>query len=324
MGKGTYKSVNQLIEQGYHISESNVQYAGEAWEIVDPLLTEFDDSFDALRTAQALCMTTRIDKEAAVEKAKLAREAMEHSLVRLKRFIGVVADEDFAEVMIHELGIDVNFPDKDEDFVTLIMSSVIPRLGNWDGTPQKIAAAIKTEVNNAILLFRTAVLDSADKQSEAETATADRDEKQEIYEDVLTKIRKWLYLMLPNEREDQHLEEYGFEAWGGESPGNGDGTKWDDVPAGVTIEYYTVPEKMLVLKVAKYEDQTGFDVEIAWGETGGAIPVMSGENTMTNVPFPVQYVDEIFPGKTCYACVRARKDDEVTDWADVVSVDVPG
>jgi len=248
----TYKSVNQLIEQGYRISESNVQYAGEAWEIVDPLLTEFETAFEALRTAQALCQTTRIDKEAAVEKAKLAREAMEHSLVRLKRFIGVVADEDFAEVMIHELGIDANFPDKDEDFVTLIMSSVIPRLDNWDGTPQEIVAAIKTEVNNAIVVFRTAVLDSADKQSEAETATADRDENQEAYEDVLTKIRKWLYLMLPNEREDQRLEEYGFEAWGGEEPEPEEPLiPW---PGPAPIEGEDLGDGMVELRVKLIED----------------------------------------------------------------------
>jgi len=248
----TYKSVNQLIEQGYRISESNVQYAGEAWEIVDPLLTEFETAFEALRTAQALCQTTRIDKEAAVEKAKLAREAMEHSLVRLKRFIGVVADEDFAEVMIHELGIDANFPDKDEDFVTLIMSSVIPRLDNWDGTPQEIVAAIKTEVNNAVVAFRTAVLDSADKQSEAETATADRDENQEAYEDILTKIRKWLYLMLPNEREDQRLEEYGFEAWGGEEPEPEEPLiPW---PGPAEIEGEDLGDGMVELRVKLIED----------------------------------------------------------------------
>jgi hypothetical protein len=40
------------------------------------------------------------------------------------------------------------------------------------------------------------------------------------------------------------------------------------------------------------------------------------------VPFPLDFSGEIHKGMTYYAWVRARKDDEVTDWADVVSVEV--
>lgn len=323
MGKGTYKSISDLITQGYKIIDSNTIFAGEPWEIVDPLLTEFETAFYNLRDAQSLCLNLRVEKKAAADKVKIARKDIDHAISRLKRFIKYIADEDAAADMIRDLAIEDDLPDDNDDAVSVLMSNVLPHLGDWDGTPQEISAAIKTEVTDATNAFAAAVLESSQKQDLSEVATQDRDLKRGVFEDILTRIRNFLYLMLPLERKDERLELYGFDVWGGEAPGNGEGTKWDDVPKDVSIVYYTFPEKMLVVKVEEYEGQTGFDVRIAWGPTVGAIPMMPGENTMTNVPFPVQYVEEILPGKTCHAWVRARKDDEVTDWADVASVDVP-
>jgi len=51
MGKGTYKSISDLITQGYKIIDSNTVFAGEPWEIVDPVLSEFDTAFHNLRDA---------------------------------------------------------------------------------------------------------------------------------------------------------------------------------------------------------------------------------------------------------------------------------
>jgi len=211
-------SISKLLEQGYMITDANTIYAGEAWEIENPLLAMFDTAFLDLRTAQALCENIRIEKEAQVKRTQNARIAIEHALTRLKRYAYVVATQEFAETMFHTLGIDDDYPNKDEDFVTKLMSTVLPHLGDWDGTPEEISAAIKTEVIDATTEYADAVRDNVETQAQSESATADRDDKRDAYEDVLTRVRNFLYLMLPKEREDQRLEEYGFEVWGGETP----------------------------------------------------------------------------------------------------------
>ena len=103
----------------------------------------------------------------------------------------------------------------------------------------------------------------------------------------------------------------------------GSGTKWDDVPGEVKIQFVILGKEMLVVSAPGYTGAVGFDVRLGWGPTGGEPPTMSGENTLTNVPFPVQYTEEIFHGMTCYAWIRARKGEEVTGWSEPASVDVP-
>ena len=58
-------------------------------------------------------------------------------------------------------------------------------------------------------------------------------------------------------------------------------------------------------------------------ETGGVVAEMPAEDTMTNVPFNIQYDCEIMHGMTIYVWVRARNGEDVTDWAEVASLDVP-
>ena len=234
-----YKTVNQLIEQGYMIIDANTKYAGEAWELTPELVALFNPAFLELRTAQAAVENIRIEKEAAVKRAQLERDRIEHSIARLKQYILVVADKDTAETMFHTLGIDENLPNKDEDLVTKLMSTVVPHLADWDGTPQEIDAATKTEVTDGTNEFADAVRDSIEKQAESTTATQDRDNKRDTYEDVLTRIRNWLYLRLPEEKYDSRLDEYGFEVWdlpgsgggnGGEEPGS-----WEEKPTDFAV-----------------------------------------------------------------------------------------
>ncbi len=102
----------------------------------------------------------------------------------------------------------------------------------------------------------------------------------------------------------------------------GGGSKWDEVPANVEIKFIFLGKEMLVISAPGYTGATGFDVRLAWGPTGGAVATMPGENTLNDVPLPVQYVEEIFHGMTCYAWVRARNGEEVTGWSEPASVDV--
>ncbi len=98
---------------------------------------------------------------------------------------------------------------------------------------------------------------------------------------------------------------------------------WDDVPTGVGIKLIKLGDnEFFVFSADPYTGNTGMDVRVAWGETGGAVAEMPGEDTLTNVPFAIQYDCEIKHGMTVYVWVRARKDEEVSDWSEVASLDV--
>ena len=224
-------SVADLITQGYKITDSNTIFAGEPWEIEDPLLTEFDTAFHNLRDAQSLCLNLRVEKNAAADKVKIVRKDIDHAIQRLKRFIKYIADEATADNMIRDLAIEDDLPGDNDEAVSVLMSNVLPHLGNWDGTPQEISAAIKTEVTDATNAFASAVLESSQKQDLSEVATQDRDVKRGVYEDILARLRNFLYLMLPLERKDESLELYGFDVWGGET--EPPAPEWPDWPGPV-------------------------------------------------------------------------------------------
>lgn len=129
--------------------------------------------------------------------------------------------------------------------------------------------------------------------------------------------------------DDDRLLLLGFvpksQIWTEGMPEPGPGVNWPDVPTGVGIKLVKLGDnEFFVISADEYTGNTGFDVRVAWGETGGAMPVMPGENTLTDVPFAIHYDCEIEHGMTIYVWVRARNGEEVTDWADVASLDVPG
>jgi len=301
-------SVSKLLEQGYMITDANTIYAGQPWEIEDPLLSLFNIAFLDLRTAQALCENIRIEKEAQVKRNQLARERIEHSLTRLKRYAYVVATKEFAETMFHTLGIDDEYPLKDEDLVTKLMSTVLPHLDDWDGTPEEISVAIKTEVTDTTNDFADAVRDNVETQAQSQTATTERDKKRDAYEDVLARIRNFLYLMLPDEREDQRLEEYGFEAWGGEDP------EPEKLPAvtGLALDFVDP------------------NLRIMWDAVDGAegYKLMMGNNPtiLTTTLYVGPDTSYTFdpPGGHHYFRVWAMKGDELGLPGDAVDIEIEG
>ncbi len=139
---------------------------------------------------------------------------------------------------------------------------------------------------------------------------------------LLRKVYRWAIAVWGND--DEKLFALGFvpksAIW---TPGD-DEVEWDDVPTGVNLRIIDlITNQFISIDADKYKGNTGFDVRVAWGETGGNIPKMPKDDTFTNAPFAIAYTDDYKPGMTFYAWVRARKDDEVTDWADVVSLDIP-
>ncbi len=114
----------------------------------------------------------------------------------------------------------------------------------------------------------------------------------------------------------------GGSGGGGEEPQPG-GNTFPNVPENVAMEYMTFPKKQFLISAEGYSGEEGFDVRIVYVPTGMPAPSMPDYDTLTNAPFPVVYSENIQPGMTYYAWVRARNGEEVSDWAGVVSADVP-
>jgi len=287
-----YKTVSQLIEQGYMITDANVKYAGEPWELTTELEGMFTPAFIALRDAQAVVENIRIEKEALAKRNRDARKDIEHSLARLKQFILVVADEETAQAMFHTLGIDDNYPDADEEFVTKLMSTVLPHLDDWDGTGQEIDGDVKTDVNNHTMEFADATRDNIEKQAESSDVTQDRDLKLDVYKDVLVRIRNWLFLKLPLEKYDSRLDNYGFEVWdkptygGGEEPEPVPPENWDDAPTGFTVTK-SIGDS-IDINCAIHPDADGINIYHAEGPFGDdTVVARPGSPRWANVPMPM-------------------------------------
>jgi len=211
--KKTSVSYPGLIEQGELIRKVDDKYSGEAWHFPANLRDDFDTAFDAFREAFALCSNIRIDKETSAKEARDSYFALRKSLNRLKRYFFVVADKDAAKKIFEELQIADKYPTKQEDMQFLAKEHIPPKLDDWDGTPQEISPAMKTEVGTACEDFFTKSMANVRLQAKSQVATTDRNTKLREYKAVLTKIRNWLYLMLPKEKSDKRVEEYGFEAY---------------------------------------------------------------------------------------------------------------
>ncbi len=206
-------SYADLITQGELIRKVDDKYSGEAWHFPPDLRDDFDTAFDAFHEAFALCANIRIDKETAAKEARERYFALRKSLSRLKRYFFVVADKHAAKKIFEELQIADDYPTKQEDMQFLAKEHIPPKLDDWDGTPQEISPAMKTEVANACEDFFTKSMANSRLQAQSQVATAERNTKLREYKAVLTRIRNWLCLMLPKEKSDKRIEEYGFEAY---------------------------------------------------------------------------------------------------------------
>lgn len=206
-------SFDDLITQGYMITDANNKYAAEAWVLPAALFAEFNTVFHEFRTIQAQVLDLRISKEALVKKAAEEQNVLIETIYTMKKFIRVVADKELSNIMFHRLGVDILLPKVSNELITLVRSVTIPHLNDWDGTPQQIDAQVKNDIITQLSIYSDAVRDSNEIQAISTTATQTRDFKRKEYIEVLAKIRNWLYIKLPHKKYDQHLSEYGFEVW---------------------------------------------------------------------------------------------------------------
>ncbi len=211
--KRTNISLPQLLEQGDIIRLVDDRNSGEVYHLPANLRDDFDSAFDAFREAFALCSNIRIDKEQLSEATRKSYYILRKTLNRLKRFIRVVADSKTASEMFHEFGIDNAYPTKYEDMTSLATGLILPKLDDWDGTAQEISSAMKDEVTTAIEDFASKSRANGVKQPASHVATSHRDDRLREYKAVLTRILNYLYLMLPDGKYDQRVEEYHFEKW---------------------------------------------------------------------------------------------------------------
>ena len=305
MGKGVYHSLSDLLNQGYLIARADdaAVAANQPWAFPQNLRDEFNQAFAEFRARQQECEDARNKKEEAVKFAGIARDKAEKSLTQLKQFIRAVADKDTAAQMLHTLGLDGDIPNKNADFVTLLMGTVLPHLNDWDGTPLQIADDVKALVKDEAQEFADAVVSAEEGIAESTTATQIRDEARRRYEEILTRIRNWLYLRLPEGRYDSRLDEYGFEVW--------------DKPPAHKLHppggfAYEPKDKKFVWKSVAAAD--GYQVQIS---TDG------GENWKPLEETTEPELTISLPNAVVWARIRAYKQEpfDVSSWADVIRID---
>ena len=297
------KSVNDLIDQGYLIKDADDKYSGEAWKLPDSLRTNFDNAFDNLRAGQSNCDDARIHKEKMVKIENDSRKNIEKTLTKLKQFIRAVADKETAQDMFHTLGVDEEYPNKMNDFVTLLMGTVVPHLNDWDSTPQEIEEDLKNAVKDGAKKFADSVHNAEESIAMSTTATQSRDDWREKYEDLLTQIRNWLYLKLPQGKYDSKLDEYGFEVW--DKP-----PVHKLYPPG-GLKYDVSEHKFSWKKVAaaeKYEVQISIEGDDHWKTIGET------ENTELEVQLPNKKLSARIHS------INASPYEE-SAWSDVIEID---
>ena len=278
---------------------------------INPLDADFHDKFMAVQEA-------KITQDAATEMWNLAAKALRQLLIKLRISLPTLTPGD--DSVLDTLVLRGEVPSRDVDKLLIYAELVDNAWQPISADPQfapfadrlNLIAPLMTDVNDKRIVMGKAILDYS-------TVC---DEKTDAREACNTRERAVFNFFRgegkPNEFWTSSV--YGLPGGGN---GGGDGSKWDDVPGEVKIQFVILGKEMLVISAPGYTGAVGFDVRLAWGPTGGEPPTMSGENTLTNVPFPVQYTEEIFHGMTCYAWIRARNGEEVTGWSEPASVDVP-
>jgi len=284
------------------------------WALLEPLITAFHAAYQSFVAARQLIKATKTTFDDEVK-------ALRENMVQLRRQLPVLLRD---ESILGLFGLEEDVP---TDVDLLLVNARICRdywatLSVPAPPPEYLPVQDKLD---AMATLITAVEDAqaayADAIRDREEARIVKDEAREACNAEERNMFGW-YRGIWTDPED---DRWSATPWGASSGGNGGGatgTKWDDVPVGVKIEYLEFPEAMLVLSIPEYTGNSGFDVRIEMGPIGGPAPTMPGEDTMTDVPFPVQYAKEIMHGMTYYAWVRARNGEEVTDWAEAVSVNV--
>ena len=323
------EKVEDMIRKGYMVFEANTEYAGQPWELPANVLADYTAAFNELRDLDTAATGTKTRKENECAKGAVEQKKCEQILWDLKKFIKVVQpDEDLQQQMFHDLGIDDKFPYGDSEFLKLLYEEVKPHLGDWDGTDQEIPAATKAEINAQIAAYATAVGDCDEWKANATTAT---DAVQQGVANFITeraRVRNWLYLKLPDQKYDAHLDEYGFKIWdkptyggGEEEPEPGELPEIPDAPVGVYATFSVTPVIHILVGCGPFGEHTGFDVrKLVTGEGVAKEPTMPDTNHATNIDLinePLMDTD-IQPGKKHWYWVRARNGEEVGEWAAVV------
>jgi len=235
------EKVEDMIRKGYMVFEANTEYAGQPWELPANVLADYTAAFNELRDLDAASTESQTQKENKCAQSADEQDKCEKLLWDLKKLIKVVQpDEDLQEQMFHDLGIDDKPPSADSEFLKLLYEQVKPHLDDWDGTDQEIPAATKAEINAQIAAYATAVGDCDEWKANATTATEAVQQGAANFIAERARVRNWLYLKLPDQKYDAHLDEYGFEIWSKPTYSGGEeeppAPEWPDWPGPADFE----------------------------------------------------------------------------------------
>ncbi len=298
--------------------------------VAGALLLWAQGAFDAWVDARTDADKETGDAQEAYQEFQLSFNAARAYYVNAKELLQAVLDSmqkgDDAEV---KYGIRGRTPRSEEELFAAV--------AQWKKTHDEFTAASDPRVISAAIVAKmVADADAFDELwrtaiTENKEARQAFDVKQTLFSGDADNLRL-IYQMAKMVwgDDDPKLKELGFvpasEIWTPGQPEPGEpgpgGNVFPEVPENVAMEYMTFPKKQFLISAEGYSGEEGFDVRIVYVPTGMPAPSMPDYDTLTNAPFPVVYSENIQPGMTYYAWVRARNGEEVSDWAGVVSAEV--
>jgi len=246
------KSVQEYIFQGVNIQDAdNAALAvPEIWALVPFIRTRLDDRLADLQNKSIIANTIVPAYADKVEEKDIFDADAEEALEKLAVYIEN-AFPDKAKILCRDLLLDKEYP-QDDQHARDYLQSVLVALAAHDNATYPLPASFTDPITAATNGFIETLDALPDLFENRRTAIQDRNIALEQFIEILSPIRKWLWKMLPEGREDTRLIEYGFDPYNAQpSEPEEPLIPW---PGPAEIEGEDLGDGMVELRVTLIED----------------------------------------------------------------------
>lgn len=271
-----HKSLAEYIHQGdlIVIADDAALAVPELWAIVPVTRLILDTRLADFKTKATAAGTVAPAYDLKVEE----KDAFDFDAEKAVSMLAVYIENAFpndAKELNHTLLIDLDYPADDEKAKQYLIE-VQATLAAHDNLTYPLPMAYSDAITTATTGFITTLAEVTDLLENRRTAIQDRDLALEIFIDVLSPIRKWLWKTLPQGRKDTRLMDYGFDPYGTSStPSEPEEPEEPEEPGEPTIPW---PGPAII--AAKYVGLITWDLcveEMCIGMTNGTWELKMGE-----------------------------------------------
>ena len=205
------KPISEYIHQGDLLiqADDTAIANGFEWQLVPAMRQRHDEKFAKLKQLQSHADEVAPHYDLKVKEKNRFKRAALDALMKLRLYLQNAFYDD-AEALCHRLLLDLHAP-LDEQDLSKYLDSVQDALTKHDHATYPIPASFTQALADATKDFARTLLEVTDLLEDRRTAVQERDIALTEYVKLLTPIRNWLRKMLPQERKDTRLIDYGFK-----------------------------------------------------------------------------------------------------------------